>query len=168
MRADNQQERLDSYIAGFVDGEGCFHVAVQKIVHVRFGYQLVPEFLVSQNLDYAQTLNVMKTRFNCGYIKPNHAKNPRDKSYVYVVRDRDDLLMTVIPFFEKNILLSPKYEDFRKFSSIVKSMHKRVHFEREGFISLLREAFSMNRKGIYRKTDLDEIIRNLESSTTIR
>ena len=51
MRADNQQERLDSYIAGFVDGEGCFHVALQKIEHVRFGYQLVPEFLVSQNLD---------------------------------------------------------------------------------------------------------------------
>ena len=38
MRADNQQERLDSYIAGFVDGEGCFHLAVQKIEHVKFCY----------------------------------------------------------------------------------------------------------------------------------
>src|ERR1043165_9547942 len=28
--ADNQQERLDPYIAGFVDGEGSFHVAVQR------------------------------------------------------------------------------------------------------------------------------------------
>src|SRR4051794_26226392 len=28
--ADNQQERLDAYIAGFVDGEGSFHVAVQR------------------------------------------------------------------------------------------------------------------------------------------
>ena len=28
--ADDQQERLDAYLAGFVDGEGSFHVAVQR------------------------------------------------------------------------------------------------------------------------------------------
>ena len=28
--ADNQQERLDAYLAGFVDGEGTFHVAIQR------------------------------------------------------------------------------------------------------------------------------------------
>ena len=27
---DNQQERLDDYLAGYVDGEGSFHVAVQR------------------------------------------------------------------------------------------------------------------------------------------
>lgn len=168
MRADNQQERLDSYIAGFVDGEGSFHVALQEIEQVRFGYQLVPEFLVSQNLDYAQTLNAMKTRFECGYIKPNHAKNSRDKSYVYVVRNRNDLLTKIIPFFEKNILLSPKHEDFCKFSSIVKAMNNKFHFEKNGFISLLKEAFSMNRSGTYRKMNLTDIIKNIESSTTTR
>jgi hypothetical protein len=26
---DNQQERLDDYLAGYVDGEGSFHVAIQ-------------------------------------------------------------------------------------------------------------------------------------------
>ena len=25
---DNQQERLDDYLAGYVDGEGSFHVAI--------------------------------------------------------------------------------------------------------------------------------------------
>src|SRR3989338_5399028 len=154
MRADNQQERLDSYIAGFVDGEGSFHVAIQKVLHVRFGYQLVPEFQASQNLDYAKTLEVMKVRLECGYIKPNHAKNSRDKSHVYLVRNRDDLLNKVIPFFERNVLLSPKHEDFCKFSSIVKAMHEKLHLEREGFVSLLKIAFSMNRNGIYRKKNL--------------
>ena len=28
--ADNQQERLDDYLAGYVGGEGSFHVAVQR------------------------------------------------------------------------------------------------------------------------------------------
>jgi hypothetical protein len=32
MGADNQQERLDaSWIVGFTDGEGCFHISINKI-----------------------------------------------------------------------------------------------------------------------------------------
>src|SRR3990167_2652208 len=99
MSADNQQERLDAYIAGYVDGEGSFHIAVQEARHVRFGYQLVPEFQVTQNLDYAIVLNMIKQRLDCGYLKPNHRKNLRDTSYVYVVRNRQDLLQKVIQFF---------------------------------------------------------------------
>ena len=47
--AVNQQERLDAYIAGFVDGEGSFHVALQRNPCTTVGYQLVPEFRVSQD-----------------------------------------------------------------------------------------------------------------------
>jgi hypothetical protein len=54
--ADNQQERLDSYIAGYVDGEGSFSVSVQRNRSCRIGFQLVPEFHVSQNGDRAQVL----------------------------------------------------------------------------------------------------------------
>ena len=56
--ADNQQERLDSYIAGYVDGEGSFSVAVQRNSTCRLGFQLVPEFHVSQNGDRAQVLHL--------------------------------------------------------------------------------------------------------------
>ena len=40
MSADNQQERLDgNWISGFVDGEGCFHVAINKIPKMTLGWQ---------------------------------------------------------------------------------------------------------------------------------
>lgn len=168
MSADNQQERLDSYIAGYVDGEGSFHVAVQRAQQVRFGYQLVPEFQISQNFDYANTLTVIRKRLDCGYIKPNHAKNLRDNSYIYVVRARQDLLHKIIPFFERNNLLSPKQKDFEKFADIVKAMDRKIHFDKEGFITLLEKAFTMNRGGLYRKLDIAQIVSDLESSTTIR
>jgi hypothetical protein len=168
MNADNQQERLDSYIAGYVDGEGSFHIAIQKVEHTKFGYQMVPEFHVSQNLDYAQTLNIIRSRFGCGYLKPNHNKSKIDKSWVFVVRNRNDLLQKVIPFFAKNRLYSPKYQDFKKFAFVVHSMHKKQHFTKAGFVKLLRIAFSMNRKGQYRKQSVAKVIKNLESSTTIR
>ena len=69
--ADNQQERLDGYIAGYADGEGSFSVTVQRNHSCRVGFQLVPEFHVSQNGDRAQVLELIRDALGCGYIKPN-------------------------------------------------------------------------------------------------
>src|SRR5204863_6143868 len=96
--ADNQQERLDSYIAGYVDGEGSFSVSVQRNTSCRLGFQLVPEFHVSQNSDRAQVLELIRERLGCGYIKPN---SRRDRALVLVVRNRESLLERVVPFFEQ-------------------------------------------------------------------
>jgi hypothetical protein len=117
--ADNQQERLDSYIAGYVDGEGSFSVSVQRNASCRVGFQLVPEFHVSQNGDRAQVLELIRRRLGCGYIKPN---SRRDRALVFVVRKREDLLDRVVPFFERNPLLSSKQADFDKFADIVRAL----------------------------------------------
>jgi hypothetical protein len=120
--ADNQQERLDCYIAGYVDGEGSFSVSVQRNSSCRVGYQLVPEFHVSQNADRAQVLELIRARLGCGYIKPNART---DRALVYVVRDRGALLERVIPFFERNPLLSSKQADVETFARIVRAMSRR-------------------------------------------
>jgi len=96
---DNQQERLDDYLAGYVDGEGSFHVAIQRNPSTRFGWQLVPEFHVSQNPERASILELLRARLGCGRIRPNARAGGRDRSLVYVVRNRNDLLTKVIPFF---------------------------------------------------------------------
>src|SRR5919204_4471562 len=95
--ADNQQERLDGYISGYVDGEGSFSVSVQRNQSCRRGFQLVPEFHVSQNGDRAQVLELIRDRLGCGRIR---RKSARDRVLVLVVRDRESLLERVIPFFE--------------------------------------------------------------------
>jgi LAGLIDADG endonuclease len=111
--AENQQERLDSYIAGYVDGEGSFSVSVQRNTSCRLGFQLIPEVHVSQNGDRAQVLELIRERLGCGYIKRN---SRRDRALVFVVRRRRDLLDRVIPFFERNPILSTKHADFEKFA----------------------------------------------------
>jgi LAGLIDADG endonuclease len=71
--ADNQQERLDAYIAGFVDGEGSFHVAICRNVGTRAGWQLVPEFRVSQNVERREVLDLIARRLGCGQIRENQS-----------------------------------------------------------------------------------------------
>jgi hypothetical protein len=165
--ADNQQERLDGYISGYVDGEGCFAVAVNRNPTCRSGYQLVPEFHVSQNGDRAQVLELIRERFGgSGYIKSNGRK---DRALVYVVRRRDDLLMHVLPFFERSPLLSSKKEDFEKFAAIVRAMALGRHRTPGGFSRLLDAALSMNGGGRFRSVRWRELVgSNPESSETVR
>ncbi|MGH2771765.1 MAG: LAGLIDADG family homing endonuclease, partial [Actinomycetota bacterium] len=148
--ADNQQERLDSYLAGYVDGEGSFHVAIQRNPSARIGWQLVPEFHVSQNRERREILDLLKERLGCGYIRENH-KRSADTTLVLVVRKRSDLLGKVLPFFEANPLRSSKQRELLKFANIVNAMASGVHLSNAGFDSLRREAVSMNGGGRYRK-----------------
>ena len=109
--AANQQERLDAYLAGFVDGEGSFHVAICRNEGTRAGWQLVPEFHVSQSPERRQVLDLLQRRLGCGRIQENH-RGSRDTTLVFVVRRRRDLLESVIPFFEAQPLLSSKQKEF--------------------------------------------------------
>jgi len=129
--AVNQQERLESYIAGFVDGEGCFHVAVQRNPSTRVGWQLVPEFRISQDVSRASVLELAQEQIGCGLLRENH-RGTNDHTQVLVVRRRKDLLERVIPFFERNPLLSCKQDEFVTFARIVRAMSRGEHLVNEG------------------------------------
>ena len=150
---DNQQERLGDYLAGYVDGEGSFHVAVQRNPSTRNGWQLVPEFHVSQNPERATVLRLLQTHLGCGRIQANARSGGRDRSLVYVVRRRVDLIRNVIPFFERHPILSEKRLEFETFAEIVRAMERGEHLEQEGFERLLALAIQMNGDGRYRRTD---------------
>jgi len=172
MIADNQQERpgesLSFYIAGFVDGEGSFHVAVQKSENVRLGWQVIPEFHVSQNHERTVTLEIIRKVLDCGYIKPNHKTRENDRTDVLVVRNHQDLKDKVIPFFRRYKLLSSKNGDFEKFAVIVEFMDQGKHLETSGLKNILKIAFSMNGNGRYGKLLFNDIVSSLVSSETIR
>lgn len=150
---DDQQERLDDYLAGYVDGEGTFHVAIQQNPSTRYGWQLVPEFHVSQNPERASVLRLLRDRLGCGRIQRNARRDGRDRALVFVVRRRADLLEKVIPFFEAHPLLSEKHLEFETFASIVRAMARREHLTEGGFHRLLALATDMNGGGRYRRSD---------------
>jgi len=169
MSADNQQERLPKkskylhyYIAGFVDGEGCFSVSIHRRESARFGWIVDPMFQVYQHKDNRQTLELIKNTFQCGYITE---KSGSSNVSTYIVDNRRDLIGKIDPFFRKHQLISNKYSSFLLFSEIVARMAKRDHWEKDGLKEIIVLAFRMNSSGRQRKYSLEEVLSSLEESS---
>ena len=169
LSADNQQERSKElnpwYIIGFVEGEGTFHIAFYKDPRMKTGIKVIPEFHVNQSYLRIITLEKIRNFFNCGYIKDNHKSKITDTTKVYVVRDRKDLLLKIIPFFDQYPLISEKQNSFRTFKQIITLMNKGMHRNQFGVNKIIRLAYKMNNSGRYRRVNKETL---LKSSETIR
>jgi hypothetical protein len=140
---DNQQERLKTvgWIVGFVDGEGCFSVSVFKNKTTKNGWQIFPEFVVTQGEKSLEALKIIKNYFKCGEIYINHRyDNHTENLYRYCVRNIHDLKDIIIPFFESNNLRSAKIKDFKIFRRVVELMNNKKHLTSEGFDKILEIA----------------------------
>ncbi len=160
--ADNQQERLKTvgWIVGFVDGEGCFFVSIIRNSTTKTGWQIFPEFVITQGEKSLQALNDVKEFFRCGKIYVNRRTgNHRENLYRYCVRSIKDLREKIIPFFLEHRLKTAKQNDFDRFVQIINLMTNNVHSNVEGIKTIALIIQKMNRQ---------KPARFLESSETIR
>ncbi len=129
------------WIVGFVDGEGCFHVSINRHEEMTAGFQVLPEFTVVQHEKDVQVLHALKAYFGCGVVRKNHGDR-----MAYRVRGLNHLLEIIIPFFEKHELKTKKRLDFLKFRQVALKMQKNIHLSPEGIeeIRLIKE--QMNRQ----------------------
>lgn len=147
--ADNQQERLIAigWIVGFVDGEGCFSVSINRNHLVSTGWQVLPEFVVTQGERSLSSLEALQDFFGCGNIFVNRRyDNHKEPLYRYCVRARSELWGIIVPFFEANPLRTSKQEDFRKFVQVLHLMEQGKHLTLEGIAEIAEIAQTMNRR----------------------
>lgn len=146
---DNQQERLEfsNWIVGFTDGEGCFTVSIFKNSTTKLGWQIFPEFVITQSEQDKKLLHLIKEFFKCGIIKLNRRQdNHKFNLYQYSVRNIEDLRKIIIPFFKQNSLRTKKRKDFLIFSRIVRRISKKKHLNKKGFKTIADLASKMNRQ----------------------
>ena|SRR5665213_605918 len=148
IRADNQQGRLDPWwLVGFVDGEGCFSISIFKNVTSSLGFQVFPEFVVTQGAKSLEALEEIQNFFECGKIYENRrTDNHRESLYRYCVRSLSDLQNKVIPFFEQHSLRTAKQQDFLVFCQIVTAMKNKSHLSGDGLLRIRELAATMNRR----------------------
>jgi hypothetical protein len=155
MGAGNQQERLIQlgWVTGFVDGEGCFSIGfIRQPSRTRrrgykSGYQVAHRFVVTQGMGSVRTLEELKEFFGAGRIYVN-ARRDNHKEHLgqFIVNRRDELLETVIPFFEAHPLRSAKQGDFERFAQCMRLIGSGRHLERDGLIEIAELAERMNRR----------------------
>jgi hypothetical protein len=153
---------LDSYISGFVDGEGCFCVSFQPSKRHRFGWEVRPSFSVSQNADRAELLYTIQQKWGCGFIRPDRS----DKTIKFEIRNVRDLVEKVLPHFKAFPMLSSKQADFERFARICELVNDDRHLEVEGLEEIVRLAMEMNPSG-KRKYHGSEILKSLRSGERI-
>jgi LAGLIDADG endonuclease len=153
--AENQQERLVrcGWIVGFVDGEGCFSIGFVRQdgggsrTGYRTGWQVTHEFVVTQGARSVPCLHELREFFGVGQVLENKRyDNHREHLYRYVVRRRQDLLETVIPFFQLYPLLSSKRHDFEQFARCMTVISSGRHLTVAGLIEIAQLTEGMNRR----------------------
>jgi hypothetical protein len=147
--ADNQQERLRiaGWVTGFVDGEGCFTVPIQRNSTSGTGWQVQPQFVVVQGVSGVSALEAVKDFFDCGLINENVRRdNHREPMSRYIVRRFSDLDSVIVPFFKQHQLLTAKRFDFEKFVEVIELMKARRHLDHDGLIEIARIVETMNHR----------------------
>ena len=130
----------NGWVTGFVDGEGCFYVGVNRNREMTVGFQVLPEFTVVQHERDVQLLHALKTFFGCGVVRTNHGDR-----MAFRVRGKDDLLKRVIPFFREHPLMSKKQHDFEKFCEVLRLMEEGGHLTEAGIGKIRALTSQMNR-----------------------
>ncbi len=144
-----KQERpgIEQWIVGFTDGEGCFSVSIFRNKTTKAGWQVFPEFVITQGKKSLQALHIFKEYFECGTIIQNiRYDNHKENLYRYCVRSIPELRGNIIPFFRKHRLYTAKQRDFELFANIVEEMFLKKHLTVQGMQSIARKIERMNRK----------------------
>lgn len=129
------------WIAGFVDGEGCFHISINPHPEMKAKYQVLPEFTVVQHKRDVQILFALKNYFQCGVVRVNHGDR-----MAFRVRSLKHLSSIIIPFFMKHPLKTKKRIDFEKFRDVVLMMERQEHLTPEGIAKIRAIVESMNKR----------------------
>ena len=140
LRSGLDMELDAGWVVGFVDGEGCFHVGINRHADMKCGYQVLPEFTVVQHERDVKLLHGLREFFGCGVVRTNHGDR-----WAYRVRGKKDLLENIVPFFVQHPLRSEKREDFEKFRSVLRLMESGDHLTADGVNNVQRIAARMNR-----------------------
>ena len=145
---ENQQERLNPYwLVGFTDGEGCFSVSIFKNKTLKSGYQVFPEFVLTQGAKSLKTLEKVQNFFECGRIYENKRyDNHRESLYRYCVRNKADLIQKICPFFDKFKLQTAKYNDYLLFKQALELIKNGEHLTDDGFKRVQDISSKMNRQ----------------------
>jgi LAGLIDADG endonuclease len=141
------------WIAGFVDGEGCFYFYIGKQTlkgKKSTTWLLNPSLEIAQNTHETAILELIKSYFNCGRIKPSRKNNSLEQAKLirsvshYVVSNMSDITNIIIPFFDKYSLLTSKSLDYQDWKRLIELKISKAHLNENGIEKMQQIKAGMN------------------------
>ena len=133
------------YIAGFVDGEGCFTIVISRHPTKKLGVDARLHFQIELRSDDMEILQKIHKTLGCGHIYELNYKrygwNPHVELKVSSIREIIDKL---IPFFEQYPLRAKKRLSYQYFLQAVEIFKTKQHLTLDGIEQLRNIRKEMN------------------------
>ena len=125
------------WVSGFVAGDGGFHVNLRKKDETKVDYS----FSITQHNKDLKLMNLFIDFFKCGSV----LNREKYKRCDYTVQDKNNLLMNIIPHFNKFSLQNLKELDFIEFKEIMLIISNKNHLKEEG-LNKIKELIQNTKK----------------------
>ena len=149
LKVSQIPDPIGYYVAGFVDGEGSFHISFRRRKDYKQPWKITLALNISQK--DKTLLSLIKRHLECGTI--------RFKSgdvWMFEVNNLTAIRENVIPFFERYGFLSAKKKrDFAIFKRMAKLMSQGAHLQESGIRDLLKLRRDMNDGGKRKYSESD-------------
>jgi len=159
--AGNQQESLSSeeqrrwFLAGVIEGEGSVYVGIKAHSTVPLGFFVQPGFSITQHRMRRSLLEMAKEEFQAGSIFP---KPGNEAVLVYSIHSRPALSAKVMPFLERYMRYSARWDDFERFGEVLRLFEAGEHRNAAGLAWIVELAYEMNLNGKQRKRPLKDVL----------
>ena len=129
-----------NWLAGFVEGEGCFFINILNKSSHRLGVQVKLAFQITQHSRDEQLIKSLIKYFDCGgnVYKYREAVN-------FQITKFNDLTSKVIPFFDKYPLHGVKRLDYQDWCKVAELMQNKEHLTPEGLSKIYELKAGMNK-----------------------
>lgn len=132
---DNILSNLPSnWVAGFSAGESNFFITIS-------GNKVWLRFSIAQDSRDILLLKSLVEFFNCGYI----AQYKNRKVCEFIVTKINDIIIYIIPFFEKYKIEGSKYKDYVNFKEAAILIKNKEHLTEKGLNKIIELKNSMNK-----------------------
>ncbi len=127
--ADEDRHEFGTWLSGFTDGEGCFHLG--WIVSKRFRPNPNATFVIALRRDDEPILATIQSFWQCGRLYRSHRTMRGKKNFVsiYSVQRIDELARVIVPHFERFRLRAKKRLDYLIWKEAVNLI---IHRDRSG------------------------------------
>lgn len=134
------KEKLNPhYIAGFIDGEGCFSISVGKHKTLKRRLEIRPEFDIELRADDKEILERILITIGCGKIYDQSYERygwfPHAK---YKITSTKDMVNYLFPFLDKYPLQAKKSQVYKYFKEIVLMFSRKEHLTDRGLEKIIK------------------------------